>query len=67
MTYPLPVNDSVMSTLQSASRLAVSVVAVFLALRLTDDFVTGLGLAVMMAIVLDIPWWLYKRYTTQSE
>lgn len=53
-----------MSTMQSAllglnlsrvTRLVVSIVAIFIALRLTDDFFTGLGVAVVLVIVLDIP------------
>lgn len=54
-----------MSTMQSAflnwnlsriTRIIKSAVAVFLALRLTDGFLLGLGVAVVLAIVLDIPW-----------
>jgi len=65
-----------MSTPQSAlldwnlsrvTRVAVSVVAVFLAFRLTDEFLPGLGMAIILAIVIDIPWWLHTRYVAQSK
>ena len=64
-----------MSTLQSAlldwdvsriTRVVMSGTAVFLAFRVTDEFLVGLGAAVVFAVVLDIPWWLYNRHTTQS-
>mgnify|MGYP000689256254 CR=1 FL=1 len=43
-------------------RVAVGGIALFLAMRLTDGFLVGLGVAVALAMVLDIPWWLYDRY-----
>ncbi|SFL46781.1 hypothetical protein SAMN04487950_3903 [Halogranum rubrum] len=64
-----------MSTLQSALldwnlsriiRVVISGTAVFLAFRVTDEVLVGLGAAVAFAMVLDIPWWLYNRHTTQS-
>jgi uncharacterized membrane protein len=64
-----------MSTLQSALpdwnlsrtiRVTISGTAVFLAFRVTDKILVGLGVAVVFAMVLDIPYWLYNRHTTQS-
>ncbi|WP_440772646.1 hypothetical protein [Natronorubrum sp. DTA28] len=64
-----------MSTLRSAlfdwnpnrvTRVAVSGIAVFLAVRFTDGLLVGFGVAVGLAVVLDVPWWLYDRYA-QSE
>lgn len=48
-------------------RVAASAVAVFVALRLTDEFITGLGAAVVLAVALDLPWWLYDRLGVRSE
>lgn len=53
--------------LSRVTRLVISVVAVVLALRLTDDFLPGLGMAIVLAIVLDIPWWLHTHYVAQSK
>lgn len=52
--------------LNRVARVAVSSIAVFLAIRLTDGFLVGLGVAVVLAMVLDVPWWLYDRYA-QSD
>jgi Sec-independent protein secretion pathway component TatC len=52
--------------LNRATRVAVSCIAVFLAIRLTDRLLVGLGVAVALAMILDVPWWLYDRYT-QSD
>jgi len=49
------------------TRIAVSAVAVFLAPRLTDGFLTGVGTAVGLAVALDVPWWLYGRYVARDE
>ncbi|MFC4988755.1 hypothetical protein [Saliphagus infecundisoli] len=48
-------------------RVAVSVTAVFLATRLTDGLLVGLGVVVALAIVLDVPWWLYDRYAQSDK
>ena len=65
-----------MSPIQSAllnwdlsriTRVVVSAVAVFLTLRLTDGFLLGVGVAVVLAIVLDMPWWLYSRYAARND
>jgi len=53
--------------LRRVSRVVVSAIAVFLALRLTDGFVLGLGVAVVLAILLEVPWWLHKCYVAQNE
>jgi len=53
--------------LRRVSRVVVSAIAVFLALRLTDGFVLGLGVAVVLAILLEIRWWLHRRYVAQNE
>jgi predicted PurR-regulated permease PerM len=47
-------------------RVVITGTAVFLSFRVTDDVLVGLGVAVVLAMVLDIPWWLYNRRTTQS-
>jgi len=52
--------------LNRVTRVAISVVAVFVALRLTDGFLSGLGVAVVLAAVLDVPWWLSERYGTRT-
>ena len=52
--------------LNRVTRVAVSSIAVFLAIRLTDGFLLGLGVAVVLAMILDVPWWLYDRYA-QSD
>ena len=49
------------------SRVAVSAAAVFLAGRLTDDFVLGLGAVVVLAMLLDVPWWLHHRFAARTE
>jgi len=58
-----------MAALQSAllnwnplrvTRVIVSIVAVSLAFRVTDEMVLGLGVAIGLAMVLDIPWWLFN-------
>ncbi|SFS54701.1 hypothetical protein SAMN04488556_1452 [Halostagnicola kamekurae] len=49
------------------TRLVGSIVAIFIALRLTDDFFTGLGVAVVLVIVLDIPWSLHNRYVARDK
>ena len=49
------------SSLYRAIRIAISGIAVFLALQLKDDFLVGVGLAVTLAVMLDILWWLYER------
>ncbi len=48
-------------------RVAVSVTAVFLATRLTDGLLVGLGVVVALAMVLDVPWWLYDRYAQSDK
>lgn len=48
--------------LNRVARVAVSCIAVVLAIRLTDGLLVGLGVAVVLALVLDVPWWLYDRY-----
>jgi|GEM_PF-1775809 Sec-independent protein secretion pathway component TatC len=53
--------------LARATRVAVSGIAVFLALRFTDGFLMGLGVAVVLATVLDTPWWLYNRYANTNN
>jgi Flp pilus assembly protein TadB len=64
-----------MPTLQSALlnwnpsrliRVVISGTAVFFSLRVTDEVLVGLSVAVVLAMVLDIPWWLYNRHTTRS-
>jgi hypothetical protein len=44
-------------------RVAVSGVAITIALRVTDDPVIGLGVASVLAVALDIPWYVYSRDT----
>jgi len=53
--------------LRRVTRVVVSSIAVFLAFRLTDGFLLGLGVAVALAIVIDVPWWLRNRYVTRDE
>ena len=53
--------------LNRVTRVAVSGAAVFLAIRVTDGLLTGLVLAIVLATVLDIPWWLYDRFTQPDE
>ncbi|SET84526.1 hypothetical protein SAMN04488694_11430 [Natrinema hispanicum] len=48
-------------------RVAVSGIAVFLAIRLTDGLLVGLGVAVALALVLDVPWWMYDRYAQSDK
>lgn len=59
--------DDLDLNLSRVTRLVVSIVAIFIALRLTDDFFTGLGVAVVLVIVLDIPWSLHNRYVTRDK
>ncbi len=49
------------------ARVAVSGIAVFLAIRLTDGLLVGLGVAVALAMVLDVPWWLYDQYAHSDK
>jgi predicted PurR-regulated permease PerM len=65
-----------MSTLQSALlnwnpsrliRVIIGGTAVFFSLRVTDEFLVGLTVAVVLAVVLDIPWWLYNRHTQSAD
>ena len=53
--------------LNRVTRVAMSGAAVFLAIRVTDGLLTGLVLAIVLATVLDIPWWLYDRFTQPDE
>lgn len=53
--------------LNRVTRVAVSGIVVFLAIRLTDGFLVGLGVAVALALVLDVPWWLYDRYAQSDK
>jgi len=53
--------------LNRVTRIAVSAVAVFLAFRLTDGFLPGLGVAVVLAVALDVPWWLYDRFGPRTH
>ncbi len=53
--------------LERLTRIGGSAVAVFLALRLTDGFAMGVAVAVVLAMVLDIPWWLYRRSAERGE
>ncbi|RLM49502.1 hypothetical protein [Halorubrum sp. Atlit-28R] len=53
--------------LNRVTRAAVSGAAVFLAIRVTDGFLMGLGVAVVLAVVLDVPWWLYDRSAQSDE
>ncbi|SDD85205.1 hypothetical protein SAMN05192552_10586 [Natrinema hispanicum] len=48
-------------------RVAVSGIAVFLAIRLTDGLLVRLGVAVALALVLDVPWWMYDRYAQSDK
>ncbi|RZV06490.1 hypothetical protein SAMN05192552_105311 [Natrinema hispanicum] len=48
-------------------RVAVSGIAVFLAIRLTDGLLVGLGVAVALALVLNVPWWMYDRYAQSDK
>lgn len=47
-------------------RIVIGGTAVFFSFRVTDEFLVGLSVAIVLAMVLDIPWWLYNRHTTQS-
>jgi hypothetical protein len=53
--------------LNRVTRIAVSGAAVFLAIRVTDGLLIGLGVAVVLVMVLDIPWWLYDRSSQPGE
>jgi uncharacterized membrane protein len=53
--------------LNRVMRVAVSSIAVFLAIHLTDRLLVGLGVAVVLAMVLDVPWWLYDRYAQSDK
>ena len=53
--------------LNRVTRVAVSGIVVFLAIRLTDGFLLRPGVAVALALVLDVPWWLYDRYTQSDK
>ncbi|WP_231187360.1 hypothetical protein [Haladaptatus sp. DYF46] len=53
--------------LNRVTRIAVSGAAVFLAIRVTDGLLIGLGVAVVLAMMLDIPWWLYDRSAQSDE
>jgi Sec-independent protein secretion pathway component TatC len=53
--------------LNRVTRVAVSGAAVFLAIRVTDGLLMGLGVAVVLAMMLDIPWWLYDRSAQSDE
>jgi tRNA A37 threonylcarbamoyltransferase TsaD len=44
----------------------VSAVAVFVAPRLTEGFLPGVGVAVALAVVLDVPWWVVNRYSGRA-
>jgi len=48
-------------------RVALSGIAVFLAIRLTDGLLVGLGVAVVLALVLDVSWWMYDRYAQSDK
>ena len=54
-------------TPDKVARVAVSGIAVFLAVRGTDRLLIGLGVAVALAMMLDIPRWLYDRYAQSEE
>ena len=53
--------------LNRVTRVAVSCIAVFLAIRLTEGVLVGLGVAVVLAMVFDVPWWLYDRYAQSDK
>ena len=49
------------SSLSRVVRIAISGIVVFLASQFTDKLFVGLGMAVTLAVMFDIPWWLYER------
>jgi len=53
--------------LSRATRVIVSGITLFLAFHFTEGFLTGLGVAVVLAIVLDTPWWLYNRCANAND
>jgi len=42
-------------------RVITAGLAIYLSLRITDGFLSGLGLVIVLAIVLEIPWEVAKR------
>lgn len=48
--------------LNRVASVAVSGTAVFFAVRITDGLLVGIGVAVALAVVLAVPWWLHDRY-----
>ncbi|OLZ42094.1 hypothetical protein A6E15_14445 [Natrinema saccharevitans] len=53
--------------LNRVTRIAVSALAVFLAQRVTDDFLTGLGATIVFLVVLSIPWEVTERFPGRSD
>ena len=53
--------------LNRLTRVAVSGVVVFIAVQLTDGLLVGLAVAIVLAILLDTPWWLYERYANRND
>ncbi|WP_408959678.1 hypothetical protein [Natrinema sp. 74] len=49
------------------ARVVVSGLAVFLALRLTDGFVTGLGATFLFLAVFTVPWEIADRLLDRSH
>ncbi len=53
--------------LNRATRIAVSALAVFLALRVTDGVVAGLGATMVFLVLLSIPWEIAERFADRSR
>ncbi|ELY38445.1 hypothetical protein [Natronorubrum tibetense] len=48
------------------SRILVAGLAVYLAARVTDEVLVGLGAAVLFAVVLDLSWTIANRVGSES-
>ncbi|MFC6767903.1 hypothetical protein [Natrinema soli] len=53
--------------LSRIARILVSGLAVFLALRVTDGFLTGLGATLLFLFVLTLPWEMANRLSDRSS
>ncbi|MFA9503224.1 hypothetical protein ACERIM_10620 [Natrinema sp. H-ect1] len=53
--------------LNRVARIGCSALAVFLARRVTDDVLIGLGAMVVFLVVLSIPWDIAERLANRSR